>query len=1347
YENNNWLEAAKNLGRYISIDQANPDILFKYADAQLNIRPLKRSNIQQAIATYRTVLRIDKNNFKAAESLINLYLQMDINAEAELIAERYIQTNSDKNISTMLAIAMAKQRKFRQAADLLEKIVREHPDQIAAYEILGTMAFQRPQDFQEPPLYWFDEAVSKNPNSAHACIIRGSFYMKTNKSSAAIVDLLQAEKMDLSDLTVRLRLARELANANLFDKTINHLREIKKQDPRNLTLWKTWAQIALKKSSSEEMLNVANSALNELAAQPWDFLPIATELFIRSEDFPAARDCIKKLKRTEIAPDEVAFLEGLLAEAEKQDHKAIQSWKKALQLGGESVKNKFALAAAFERTGDIQSAILQLRSLASEHPDLFAVHLKLARLLSKTGNFTKAAEQTHLAIQIKPDSFYAAFLNIQARLRLSQETPDKQKTQIWQEIEDQLNKLEELTNGAFQVKLLRLRLAMQRKQFAFAHHLLESLNANDRQRIEVALVEIELLTLQGNIDQAISKLYLLSQQFPENILPVTYFASLLASQRQTENCEKLLKKAIASVQSHTEKRELGILLAQFYYQWQKDDKAYGLLTELARQMPYDIPIKRQLLRCPQITKNTKEAQQIVNAIKDIEGEDGWQWRIEQANIWLNGESFNSNYSQFVVLLKENLRKNPADQESRMLLAAAYERAGELDSAIATYRQALDYSPEDITIIIPTIEALYKAQKYDSADEILKTVTGKELAHPQLFKLQLQSSLRQGKFASAENILQDLIVKDPNNKTLALSLALVEIQQNKFAMAHQRLKQLTVRYPDSLPTTAALIELHVREGQHTQALELCDRMVGRLASAAAHLLRARTYLSLGKEEPADRDIDQAITIEPNNVGAWVLKSRFHRSQARFGEAIEAMDKALTLDADNLHITKQAILLLLRAAEPDYIKRGIKLLEKSLSENPHDIELRLYKARTLLTKGTMSAIEQAQTILQKITEERPKTTSAWVTLAQIYLDQGQKAEAMSTILRALTYSPEDRDLLFLKAETEAATAPALAVPTLKALNERLGNDTEIALALANIYVQIGRYREAITLLNNHITHCSEAQYEKVNTALAVALYKNGSNDKAEQLFDELYQTTKTSSDVFLTQVALLADDLNWSSLSDRISDWSDRNPNDVNTLVTLAAKLAVAENVSAARFAENLLRTILKHNPDSTAAIFTLAMLMQAAGRTTEADALYRRLLQFQPENVIAINNLAWIMCEEQGNYQQALELAKQGLRKTPDYVDLIDTCGVIYYRLGDHEKAVTDFTRCIELCPGNSPALVASYFHLARALVAVGHNNGAADNLQKALDLSSNIGGLSPIEVAEAKNLLGKISEGTKHGPI
>ncbi|MHC4361105.1 MAG: hypothetical protein ACYSYU_08835, partial [Planctomycetota bacterium] len=37
YENNNWLEAAKNLGRYISIDQANPDILFKYADAQLNI--------------------------------------------------------------------------------------------------------------------------------------------------------------------------------------------------------------------------------------------------------------------------------------------------------------------------------------------------------------------------------------------------------------------------------------------------------------------------------------------------------------------------------------------------------------------------------------------------------------------------------------------------------------------------------------------------------------------------------------------------------------------------------------------------------------------------------------------------------------------------------------------------------------------------------------------------------------------------------------------------------------------------------------------------------------------------------------------------------------------------------------------------------------------------------------------------------------------------------------------------------------------------------------------------------------------------------------------------------------
>ena len=62
--------------------------------------------------------------------------------------------------------------------------------------------------------------------------------------------------------------------------------------------------------------------------------------------------------------------------------------------------------------------------------------------------------------------------------------------------------------------------------------------------------------------------------------------------------------------------------------------------------------------------------------------------------------------------------------------------------------------------------------------------------------------------------------------------------------------------------------------------------------------------------------------------------------------------------------------------------------------------------------------------------------------------------------------------------------------------------------------------------------------------------------------------------------------------------------------------------------------------------TLAILLQINGRPNESAALYQKVLALEPDNVIIINNLAWIMCETQGKYQQALDLAQTGLKLEP-----------------------------------------------------------------------------------------------------
>ncbi len=206
YDEHRYEDAVKNWPPYLAVERDVP-ILLKYADAHLNIRPLKNNNVQQAIAAYRAALREDKNNSEAAVKLTEIYLGSESMAgEAELIATRYLETNQDLKLRRLLAIALARQGKFGEAATELKNIIAQHPDQILAYETLGQLTEQRPQDFPDPASGLFNEAVKNNPSSALAFLIRVAFHLRNEDKIEALADLEQAEKLDLSDPNIQLRL-------------------------------------------------------------------------------------------------------------------------------------------------------------------------------------------------------------------------------------------------------------------------------------------------------------------------------------------------------------------------------------------------------------------------------------------------------------------------------------------------------------------------------------------------------------------------------------------------------------------------------------------------------------------------------------------------------------------------------------------------------------------------------------------------------------------------------------------------------------------------------------------------------------------------------------------------------------------------------------------------------------------------------------------------------------------------------------------------------------------------------------------------------------------------------------
>jgi len=1355
YQEHNWPEAARNFGRYLAVNHDDVDVLFKYAQAQLNIRPVRRNNIQQAVAAYRSVLRLDRDNRAAVVQLAGLYLQMAMPGEAELIVQRQLQnepgtgddqepaarTSQDPELRRILAIALARQRKFTEAAEELRSIIADCSDHVPAYESLGQLVEHQPEHFSDEPEHWFDEAVKNNPSSALAYIVRGAYHLRKKQTAEGLADLEHAEELDLSDPATRLRLAVEFVNAQAFDKAENQLKAVRELEPANQMLWRTWAQLALKSQSPEQMRQVAEDGLKELSSQPWDFIQAAAELFIRAGQFSRSAECISLMREKEIAPVATAFLEGLLAERQGNLLEAVRCWRRTTELGDKSPRVRLALASALSRWGDRQSALRQLQVLVSEEPAFLDGHLALARLLAQTGNWSEATNQARAAARISPNRLDAVLLYVQARMELLARNQTDANSPMWSEIEQQLHRLDDATGGAVEVKLSQFQLAMQRHDFAGAEALLAELKKSAPSEVKIALAQVELLTAREKNDEAISVLRKTIGEFPEAIGPVQNLAILLAGQGNHQECEAAIKEAMARIDQPVVRRQLGLLLTQFYLSRQEHEKMYDFLSGLALEMPNDIPVKRQLLRCERVLNNSAEAQQLVDDIKSVEGEHGWQWRYEQARLWFPGDDFKTHYSQVISLLGQNLLENPDDQACRRLLAATYDKAGELQLAISTYREALSRSPDDLSVIIPAAAALYKAEEYEQADEILRRASQLKLNHPQLRKLQFRSYLRRGQLGLASDILEDFVIKDPNNRNLLLSLALLKMQQQELDEAGELLAKLTEQEPNSLAVASGRIRLNIERDRPEEALRICSEMVANLGNVSAYILRARTLASLGQIDKAVQDLEHAGSLEPDNVNVWAASSDFYHGIGRPAKARDSIEQALLVAPDNIEVQKRSILLFLQSGNAELARRARDILDKALQSNPADTQLRMFKARLLVAEGTAPATEEAALVLKKIVEEHPMNNQAWVLLGQISLKQGQAGKAADAALRGLANKPDDKGLLLLKARAEAERSPVLAIPTLKALRELYPDDVDVLLLLAEVYISADECGKAVELLSGQLDARKGTPDERrIAIELAVALYKNGSKAEAGERFDSLSRLAADDPAPLLAQVRVLKDDRLWSRLSERVEKWCHNHPQDTQTPITVADSIAVVNEDEARKTAEKLLGGVLARKPDYLPAMNRLATVFQVMGRSAEASTLYRRILVLQPDNIVAMNNLAWILCNEQGNYQEALELAQRGLQKAPNYADLIDTRGVIYFQLGDYDRAVQDFSRCLELYPDNFPAVAASHLHLGKALAKLGQRDRAIESLQNALAANSKVDTLSPAEIAEAQRMVKELRE-------
>jgi tetratricopeptide (TPR) repeat protein len=948
YAQQDWDAAADQLGNYLVANGNDVEALVKYADAQLKRRPQTSSNVNQAVTAYREVLRLDSRHREATQRLVEIYLG-GMPGEAELIAGRYLEFTDDVVIRRMRADALTLQRKPKEAVAELTTILEKHPEDVLSYERMGLLAEQNPGLVSQPAATWYDEAVARNPQSALAYILRAGFHLQQSARSQAaadqaqarrereraLADLEQAQKCDFSDTETELRLVAGLMGANLLDKAQERLLALQAKDPKEVSLWRCRADLALRANSDEEMYTVAKDGLKVLAAQPWDFMPAAAELLIRSNHVEEANECISRMRQKDINPPMVALLEGFLAEKQGRLRDAIAAWRKAVTLGYRKPIVRLQLARALSRSGDIPSAIGQLRILVADEPGSVEGHLTLAQLLAQIGNNWPEVQNLALRIQqLSPDQPEALLLGLQARVEMlaaDVATPAEEREKSWQEIETRLAALGTKDAGNAAVKLLQTRVAMLRRKLPEAALLLKDLEARDPNHMRVALLRADLCEAQGQKAEAKTRWQNAVARFPQAADPVRGLAFFLARQNQREECEKVLREGIARVKEPSARRDLGLLLAGLYGQEKEEGKLSQWLNDLAAEFPGDIQVKRALLAREEVVKDARRAQAIVEEIHALEGEEGWQWRYEQARLWSRGseQDFKTRYPQVVKLLQENLQTNSRDHASRLLLAETYERTNELPLAVSAYRELQNLLPDNLLVLVRTAMVLNRVKEYGEVRRLLDQADQKNLHDPVLEKLRLEDNYRLGKTESVGKTLEKMIQEDPNDVSPRLNLALVRMQEKKYEEAQRILDDLKAKMPDSLQVMGVQISLHLQQRNAGEALRLCDQAVEKLHSAAAYTLRAQTYVALKQNEKALEDYGRIIDLDPKQARSWAVRADFLRLIGRPRDGIVDIQQALALAPDDVAIQRLAATLFLASGDASLVGSAETIVDKALA----------------------------------------------------------------------------------------------------------------------------------------------------------------------------------------------------------------------------------------------------------------------------------------------------------------------------------------------------------------------------------------------------------------------------------
>ncbi len=1075
----------------------------------------------------------------------------------------------------------------------------------------------------------------------------------------------------------------------------------------------------------------------------------------------------------------LAYLKALVASAERRPYEVIDILQPVVVNATSRPEFWALLADSYSQTNQNRRAIGALGEYLRLRPKDVLMTAKLANVYLKLRNWSKVFETAEKVESLDPSNSAARFLRIEAEIHLAAERSGGPDTSKLEELSDELAELDKEYPDRPEIRAMKAGIAEYLGNTGEVEKMLKAAIESSTDSLNAELQLARHYQQAGKTPQAIDVCKAACGNHPGLADPWILLSDLHLANSDYDSAVDCLQQGQNTATEKQEKRSISTKLALLGLT-QNDaadrEAAIKRLTELAEQDKNDIHTRTLLLGIREVLEDTAKARKLIDELKEIEGESGLLWRMHEASMWFASAEWRSKQQDIVNLLQSCIASDPGWTAPVLLLADFYQRLDDLGRAEDVCRQALSRGQSDSIIANKLLLILERQGRFSEAAQVLRNSRQSGMNTRLASDWAVRIAVRTGDLSQAIEELKIKISNDDEDADSRIQLAHLIYQQEKDAdLAFQYLDQAEAIRPGSMSVKAARVSILTAEGRQEEARQILDNSVAKDTSFQAYMMRAEYLSSQGQFEAAESDYKKLTTFTENGVAGYGLLSDYYARNKKLDQAITILERALKEYPEDLRLKQRMMQLLFTRGNDRDMEDALAILTELEEQLPNDPTLMKLRARHALSQQTPQSVENARTLLEAVVKLAPKDVDAHLILIDIAIQNREYETARSVATRALGLNPDNLALLSARSRIELAADNArlaaelagvvlrkdpdhpeaqdlLVRAALKSKDRDLLNeagelldsalkdnpaDEKVLISRAQVFTAIAKPELVIPELQAYCQIEDATPSVEAITTLADLYRLTGNMDEAEKRIQQAEQMAPDSQTVIHARVLWLLAQNRASELSSISSAYISAPEQNPNILVVAAAILSASDSADLKNEGLKLYEHTTNVFPGLVSAQLGRASTLYQLGDSISAKKAYQQVLDQYPNNVQALNDLAWILQESDKDLSGSLELANKGLSIAPNDPHLLDTRGTILTGIqGRIADAMKDFERLLELPSSNARQQAKAHLQLGRIFLKLGDNNKAKQHLQKALDTDKKTRVLTPEDQSEIMQIIG-----------